>query len=87
MMLKYIFVQDVVEQKQTTLAYDNTNAKGMRNVGSEAQQRLRKTRSKQSQWCEIWTDVSRSQGRVRRATHSNFAVSSEFALGDNKLSL
>ena len=56
-MLMYIFVQDVVEKKQTTLAYVNTNSNKadlddkvsylrsahvrLRNAGSETQQRRR----------------------------------------------
>ena len=63
-LLKYMFVQDVVEKKQTTLAYVNTNSnkadlmtkchtflsahERLRNAGSETQQRRRRTRLKQS---------------------------------------
>ena len=62
----------------------------MRNVGSETQQRRRKTRQKQSQSCEIWTEVSSPQGECgesRTLSATNFTVSSEFTFGDNKLIL
>ena len=60
-MLKYMFVQDLVEKKQTTFAYVNTKSNKadlmkvsyfrsaharMRNVGSDTQQKRRKTRLK-----------------------------------------
>ena len=58
-MLKYMYVQDVVEKKQTTLAYVNTNSNKAdlmtkcqnlkRKAGSETQQKRRKTRLKRQQ--------------------------------------